>query len=240
MILDTLKEYGITKFRFANDFLLSRPTLDEYIAKYEAGETLPKTKYQIAFDSLFSKPLTYDEFVGTYHSFRDLLKRDRAMKLDNLDANETDSIINIVESLKDSIQDHESHLIPFIKYLTNSYSHNALVDLWINYFNDLNGFQNAIEYTDIDKKYIGMLYHINHSFQYDQDALKNIDDRFFNEYLKRKQEIKKLNEGKTQEVTNKIGNIIAKYVADAVANSDEEEDAETIVRKILEKIGTNN
>ena len=46
---------GLTQKEFADLLGLSRPTLDNYIDLYEAGEKLPKERYQIIFDDLLEE-----------------------------------------------------------------------------------------------------------------------------------------------------------------------------------------
>ena len=238
-VLDTLNEHDIRKFRFAKDFFLSRPTLDDYIAKYESGEALPKSKYQIIFDSLFSKSLGIDDFNSRYLSLKNLIRRDRLMRLDELNPNDTDSIISIVEGLKSSIDDKgKSELIPFIKFIADGYDNNSLINIWTKYFNDLNNLTDSIEYDDFDKKYVGAFYHINHAYLYNQQELNDVDVAYFESFLKRKSENKTAAEEKTAAITNKLEQIINKYVVDAVASSDENDDNEVIIKKVLERINS--
>ena len=238
-VLDTLNEHDIRKFRFAKDFFLSRPTLDDYIAKYESGETLPKSKYQIIFDSLFSKSLGIDDFNNRYLSLKNLIRIDRLMRLDELNPNDTDSIISIVEGLKSSIDDKgKSELIPFIKFIADGYDNNSLINIWTKYYNDLNNLTDSIEYDDFDKKYVGAFYHLNHAYLYNQQELNDVDAAYFESFLKRKSENKTAAEEKTAAITNKLEQIINKYVVDAVASSDENDDNEVIIKKVLERINS--
>lgn len=240
-VIETLNEHGIRKFRFAKDFLLSRPTLDEYINKFEAGEPLPKSKYQIIFDSLFTKNLGVDDFDGRYNSLKNLIKRDRMMRLDELNADNTDDIIFIVDSLKKSINDDgKSELIPFVKYVVENHDNDSIVDIWVKYFNDLNNLSDVDDYGTFDKKYIGAFFRLNNAYLYNQNELKKIDDGYYEDFLKRKRENKALADEKTATITNKIEQIISKYVADAVANSSDEDDNDVIIKKVLERINCNS
>ena len=141
MIEDTLRQHEILKIRFAHDFNLSRPTLDEYIRKYEGGNALPKEKYQIIFDSLFKMPLSHTEFINRYKNLANIYKRDVVMKLTDLDPNTTDLITNIVDQLRMSVDAKSGHspLIPFIEYVASNYRSQKVANAWICYFNELNG-----------------------------------------------------------------------------------------------------
>ena len=161
------------------------------------------------------------------------------MRLDELNPNDTDSIISIVEGLKSSIDDKgKSELIPFIKFIADGYDNNSLINIWTKYFNDLNNLTDSIEYDDFDKKYVGAFYHINHAYLYNQQELNDVDVAYFESFLKRKSENKTAAEEKTAAITNKLEQIINKYVVDAVASSDENDDNEVIIKKVLERINS--
>lgn len=241
-ILQTLRDRGISKIKFVLDFNLSRPTFDEYIKKYESGESLPKGKYQIIFDSLFSKELSTEEFSNRYNSFKDLMKRDKIMKLDNLDPVVTDDIIQILSALKEEAEETEqkSELIPFIKYLSINYHNNRIVDILVKYFNYLNGLIDNVDFASDDKKYVGCFYHINDALLNNSELLNEISDKYYQDYLAKRKELLARNNKQTKDIKEKISSLIDNYVNQAVADSNGELSNEEIVKKVLSKIAISN
>lgn len=237
-ILDVLKNNNISKARFAHDLNLSRPTLDEYIRKYEVKESLPKSKYQIIFDSLFGEALDTTSFAEKYQTFKRLLKRDKLMRLDDLNPEDTDSIIRVVTDLKQyaSKGEEKSQLIPFIESLTSSFTQNPVVDIWVKYFNYLNGFISNVEFTDIEKKYIGSLYHINDALAHNPALLKQVDDTYFDEYLQRRKSIIAANSQRAFEINRSIQEQLQKIIAEVVSSSGETDNDEEIKRRVFEKM----
>ena len=96
-IKEYLKTIGMSKQEFANEIKLSRPTLDAYITAYENGETIPRERYQIIFDELFSEDLEVDSFQETLKRLKNLLDRDERLGTEKLDARAAD----MVSRLKD-------------------------------------------------------------------------------------------------------------------------------------------
>ena len=240
-ILVILKDNNISKARFAHDLNLSRPTLDEYIKKHETGESLPKSKYQIIFDSLFSEELSADTFAERYKAYKEMLKRDKLMRLDNLSPEDTDSIIHIVTELKQfsSTTDSKSQLIPFIEFLSMSYTHNPIVDIWVKYFNYLNNYIDNIEFTDIEKKYIGNLYHLNDALSNNQNAFEQMSDEYFKDYIQKRNNLIAANTKRAIELKKTIQHILEKSIAEVVTSSNETVDNDEMVKKVLERIAIN-
>ena len=240
-ILITLKDNDISKARFAHDLNLSRPTLDEYIKRYEVGESLPKSKYQIIFDSLFAEELSKDTFSERYKAFKEMIKRDRLMRLDNLSPEDTDSIIHIVTELKQfsSTNDSKSQLIPFIEFLSMSYTHNPIVDIWVKYFNYLNNYVDDIEFSNIEKKYVGNLYHLNDALSNNNSAFEQMSDEYFKDYLQKRSNLIAANTKRAIELKKTIQHILEKSIAEVVSNSNETIDNDEMVRKVLERITIN-
>lgn len=240
-IIDTLKEKNISKSRFAVDFGLSRPTLDDYIKRYQNGETLPKDKYQTIFDALFSEPLSKEGFDKRYKSFKLLLRRDRALKLDDLSADNTDSIIQIVTVLKENVEEggDNQKLLSFINFLCLNYGRNDIVDIWVKYYAHLNCLVDDIVFTEKEKRYIGCLYHINHALGEDNGELDKIDPSFYDEYLAKRNLVMAKKDDRTAFVKDQFSKMIEKYVAEIVSNSNEEESKEDVLKKVLTKITIN-
>lgn len=235
-VIETLKKYGITKYRFAKDFNLSRPTLDEYILKFENGEQIQKEKYQIIFASLFEKKLSNETFKTNYERYKRMFRRDAVMMLDEIDPENTDLIIEIIDKLKESIDldNSESCLIQFVHYVVSNYESDDIVKMWVKYFNDLNGLCDNVRFDDREKKYIGYFYRINNAFS--SNNIDSLNSNYFNEYLKRKSELKIERSERTQKVKDRVIELITPYLKDIMSSSLDVENDDEIAQKIISKI----
>ena len=231
-VTETLKKHGLSKVQFASDFFLSRPTLDDYIAKFESGEKLPKVKYQIIFDSLFANDLEPNFFKNEYDDFKRLIGRDKAIRLDDFSPEVTDRIIRIIENLKRSaMNDDHTELINFISFITDGYNHgNEFANLWVLYFNDLNGLQVHKDIDEKQQKYLGSFYVLNREYL---DGASNLDISNYAKFIERKNELRHNREQRRNEIQERINAIIKKRVEEEMKVMPSDVSDEEIVQKIV-------
>ena len=231
-VVDTLKKHNLSKIQFAVDFYLSRPTLDDYINKYEHGRTLPKSKYQIIFDTLFGSELDLIQFKKEYEYFKTLMSRDKAIRLDDLSPEATDKIFRIIDNLKESaLNDDYLELINFIHFVTDGYNYGSeLSKAWVLYFNELNGITSHNDISDKLKKYIGCFYMLNRDFSIDDSRL---DIANYDLFIKRKNELKCKRQQRRREIQEKVSEIIKKRVEEEMKKMSADTSDDEIVQKIV-------
>lgn len=235
-VLEILKNHRITKQKFAYDFSLSRPTLDDYIEKFINNISIPKDKYQIIFATLFAEDMDHDLFLIKYKKLKSMLKRDKMLKLDELDGEDTDTIIEIVAALKDDVNTEQKILSRFISFLVSDFKNpNGLAVLFCKYFSYLNSL---VEYdlTDIDKIYFGNFYDINSKYLFDPNELKDKDGLKFKKFLERKKELKVKNEFKKEKVSERINALLKERIEEAIISSADTDDVDDIINKVLSQI----
>ena len=231
-IAEVLKKNGLSKVQFASDFFLSRPTLDEYIIKFENGDKLPKAKYQIIFDSLFSEDLSDLRFRNEYASFKRLISRDKAIKIDDLNPNATDKIFRIINDLKRAaLEDEGLKLINFISFVSRGYNNgNELANAWVLYFNELNSLQESNDITEKQKKYLGCFYVLNRDFN---DGATNLDISNYAKFMERKKELKLTEDQRRQEIQERVSEIIKQRVEEEMKKMSADVSDDEIVQKIV-------
>lgn len=231
-VVEVLKKHGLSKIQFASDFFLSRPTLDEYILKFDNGDKLPKIKYQIIFNSLFSEDLNDNRFRNEYTDFKRMIARDKSIKIDDLSPRTTDQILGIIDDLKKAaISDKDSKLINFISFVTRGYNDgNELANAWVLYFNELNSLQEYNDITEKQKKYLGSFYIINRDFN---EGATNLDISNYAKFIERKEELKKSEEQRRLEIQERVSEIIKKRVEEEMKKMSADESDDEIVQKIV-------
>lgn len=237
-ITETLKKHGLSKIQFATDFYLSRPTLDEYIKKFENGDKLPKEKYQLIFESLF-KADSDSGFDKAYSHYKRLIDRDRSIRLDDFSPELTDKIFRTVECLKRSaLSDDNFELINYVSYIAEEYSHvNELVKLWVMYFNELNGLSEYGDLTEKQRAYLGAFYMLNRSYL---DGSLKSDESDYAKFIVRISELKAESEKRRREIHEelheRIDAIISKRVEEELKAMPSNATNDEIVKKIMDDI----
>ena len=231
-VVETLKKHSLSKIQFALDFYLSRPTLDDYINKFEQGKSLPKSKYQIIFDTLFGSELDLIQFKKEYEYFKTLMSRDRAIRLDDLSPEATDKIFRIIDGLKESaLNDDSLELINFIYFVADGYNYgNELSKAWVLYFNELNGLKCRNDISDRLKKYLGCFYTLNRDFLVDDSRL---DIANYDLFIKRKDELKRKRQQRKREIQEKVSEIIKQRVEEEMKKMSADTSDDEIVQKIV-------
>ena len=231
-VAEVLKKRGLSKIQFASDFYLSRPTLDDYIERFEKGEKLPKTKYQIIFDSLFVGDLDSNQFKKEYGYYSRLISRDRAIRLDDLSPDATDKIVRIVDDLKESaLNDDCLELINFISFVVDGYNYgNELSKAWVLYFNELNSLKSHNNISERLKKYLGCFYVLNRDFLVDDSRL---DISNYDSFVERKDELKRKRQQRRREIQEKVSEIIKQRVEEEMKKMSADASDDEIVQKIV-------
>lgn len=235
-----LKKHHITLQRFANDIGLSRPTLDAYITQYTKTGSLPKDKYQIIFDKLFSEDNSEQDFLENYSSLKYMVSRDEKIGVLDLAPEKTDTLMDIINSIKNDMvmEDGNPAIYYFINAIVNNYRHNIVMETLAEYFAILNGY---IAEEEINQERKGYYANIFKCFKYlsDADTISYVEADY-EAFLKRCKEIKleQQEEGKKFEksIKKKIYSIFDEYNERGIKLEDVDE--QEIIQKLL-KIAEN-
>ena len=231
-VVEVLRKHGLSKAKFAADYFLSRPTLDDYISRFESGSKLPKKKYQIIFDSLFTYELDDDHFSKEYATYKHLINRDKVIKLDDFSPEVTDKIFSIIRALKESaLKDDHTELINFVSFVALGFNEDDdLAKAWVLYFNELNGLQVHENITDRQMRYLGNFYELNRNYIFND---KKLDISKYSLFIKRKDEIKQNREHRKKEIQEKVSAIIKKRVEEEMRRMSSDTSDDEIVKKIV-------
>lgn len=235
-IKEYLKSIGISKQEFATEIKLSRPTLDSYIIMYENGEQIPRERYQIIFDELFSEVLEPETFRMELNRLKNLLDRDERLGTDKLDAYAAD----MVSRLKDRMFQDMSQggwnqsVYTFIDMLITNYRKNIIFERLAEYFTYLN----RSELDDLAKEeqipYFARFYKLFDSLLQGSISYEEAD---YEAFLKRRRQLIKNNINEQKEKEERIKRLIsdaARKLQETGINATETE----IVKAILEKLNS--
>lgn len=200
-IKEILKDNGFTLKRFADDLLISRPTLDAYIREYEDGGKISREKYQIIFDNLFGKDLEETDFVDAYESLTDLLHRDEKIGVLDFGARATDVYTNLLETVKSDISkgDYSEQIYFFVNMLINCYRNNNLWIALAEYFALINSEMDIDMIRESQKGYYAIYYNTFRHFLNDPEAQEYDKDDYL-AFVERCRELKNDRLKKTKKV----------------------------------------
>lgn len=187
-IKQILKDNNYTLKDFATEIKLSRPTLDSYIIIYESGEIIPKDRYQIIFDGLFSSELVHDEFLERLNKYKNLLERDQNLGTSSLYVGDADLVSKIHKLMLDDIKrdDCDKNVYFFISLLISSYRDIDVFKQLSDYFAILNNLT-EIDESDISKRYLAYFYKV---FKSVKDKAPDYTETEFEDFVKRRDEIR--------------------------------------------------
>lgn len=186
-IKNYLKENNITIAAFAKKLQISRPTLDAYITSFEKGETIPKEKYQIIFNSLFGEEkLPKEDFDGKLKSYSMMLDRDNKYGLDDLSAEDTDMVNRIMYAMISDIEldNYSKDVFYFIEMLINNYRREHLFRILSEYFC---AFNSDCEIKKEQINYFANIYSTMHKLK---NTPIEYDELDYKAFLKRREEVK--------------------------------------------------
>lgn len=204
----TLKNIGITLAEFAKKLDTSRPTLDSYIEMYEADKPLPKEKYQIIFDKLFTSEIsTKEAFLKNLDELHYLIERDKMLGTFELDCNKTDLITSVIDEMKQDMyaDDCDTNLYIFINMLIRSYRNNSVFHNLVKYFLVLNGRMPIQDMTLEDEKYFSNYFRIFYNEIHGQTCL---DEEYSTLFKERVDELAKDNQKKSETIQKSISQLI--------------------------------
>lgn len=229
-----LQKNGLTLFSFAELLNISRPTLNSYIRVFESGSCIPNEKYQIIFEELFNYNLSEDEFYKRLNKYRNLVRRDKAMGVLELEADATDLFTSVMNNIKKDFyaDNYDENIYIFINMLISSYKNEEIFLHLAKYFLVLN---DVITYKKIDLNKESYLLHYFTMFENDKKNNLKYDISLENKFVKRIEEIKNIkrkSENKSkQNLINLLDAEIDKYKDMGLELSEEE-----ILKILLAKI----
>lgn len=235
-IKDYLKSVGISKIEFAEKLKISRPTLDTYISLFEEGSTIPKERYQIIFETLFTEELERERFFDEYLGLLGLLDRDEKLGVNNLDVGAADMISQIKNHMYEDMSsgNWNKEVYSFIDMLIVNYKQNDVFSKLAEYFYFLNYSEIGTEPSKEQMAYFANFYKTFHFVKKCKDVYEEKD---LHKLQKRRDEIVTERIQKTKEKQEKIKQIVAK-VMDDMEQQGIEVTYDSVLKAVQEKLGT--
>lgn len=190
-----LKEHGITILKFAEDFGMARNTVSSYIKLYEDGKVIPKEKYKIIFDRLFSTSKDDASFYVVYNSMKRLYIKDQLNGSFDLSPDQSDYINSMIENLVENIPSDETddHIRYFLATILNSYKYeNIFSDLAMYFYILNNGNKDDYDKLSVESKAVILAYYKLFTMQ--KSGLLRYDPEIESLFLARMNEIKIIKE----------------------------------------------
>ena len=190
-----LKDHGITILKFAGDFGMARNTVSSYIQLYDEGKVIPKEKYRIIFDRLFSSSKDDASFYVVYNSMKRLYMKDKLNGSFDLSPNQSDYINSLIENLVENMTSDEidNHIRYFLATMLNSYKYEKIFSDLAMYFYILNnGNQDDYDKLSEDNKAIILAYYKLFTMQ--KNGFLKYDPEIESLFLARMNEIKIIKE----------------------------------------------
>lgn len=190
-----LKEHGITILKFAEDFGMARNTVSSYIKLYEDGKVIPKEKYKIIFDRLFSTSKDDASFYVVYNSMKRLFIKDQLNGSFDLSPDQSDYINSMIENLVENIPSDETdyHIRYFLATILNSYKYEKIFSDLAMYFYILNnGNKDDYDKLSVESKVVILAYYKLFTMQ--KSGLLRYDPEIESLFLARMNEIKIIKE----------------------------------------------
>ena len=229
-----LQQNNLTLSNFAELLNISRPTLNSYIKIFESDSYIPNEKFQIIFEELFNHNLSNEEFYERLNKYHNLLQRDKAMGVLELEADATDLFTSVMNSIKkDFYSDkYDKNIYVFINMLISSYKSEEIFSHLVKYFLVLN---DIISFCDIDLKKESYLLHYFTMFENDKRNNLNYDVRLENKFINRIEEIKRIKKKSEKIAKQNLVDLLDKEI-DKFADMGLELTEEEILKILLDKI----
>ena len=233
-IKEYLKAIGISKQEFANEIKLSRPTLDAYITAYENGETIPRERYQIIFDDLFSDELEVHEFQEKLKRLKNLLDRDERLGTEKLDARAADMVSRLKERMFQDMSkgDWNQSVYAFIDMLITSYRQNVIFEKLAEYFTYLNRSEFGDTVSDEHIPYFAQFYRVFDSLLKNPTSYQKTD---YDAFMKRREQLINSRIREYEEKQEKIKKLIYDTARELEETGISATEAE-ILKAVLEKL----
>ena len=168
-IKDLIKAKKETVSSVANKLMLSRPTFDAYIMLYEMGQTIPKRKYQMVFDTLFAdyeiSAVAFAERLGMCSA---ILNDQWPIPSLELLTRKADQSSHLTEKIRKQLRygKLDEDFYEFLDILINHYSEDAFYNL-VQYFLMIYGKKDMGNITELQAAYLANFYHVFKKFEMD-------------------------------------------------------------------------
>ena len=211
-----LKSLGITLSECAKKLMISRPTLDSYIALYEKQQQIPQEKYQIIFDRLFSNEISdKDAFLTEVDSIHFLIERDQMLGTLELNPQKTDIITSVIAEMKNDMSETDCNLdiYIFINMLIRSYRKTSLFENLANYFLVLNGQTDINNINDDEKRFFSNCYKLFHEELMQKSETNN---EYLEKFYKRVEILNLEKQKQMEDLRTALSNKISERISDLI------------------------
>ena len=156
-IKEYLKSIHMTQKELADRLGLSRPTLDTYIQMFQMDEPLPRDKYQVVFEQLFTKPLKGDkEFRETLDKYALFLKQEQVLGTNGMSTEASYIMSLVTQEIKKDLSKNDSKIdiYVFINLLICNYRKNPILMQLVEYFLLLYSRKKVTDIAEDDKVFL--------------------------------------------------------------------------------------
>lgn len=164
-----IKAKNETVSSVANKLMLSRPTFDTYIMLYEAGQEIPKKKYQMVFDTLFSNydipAVIFAERLGMCSAI--LSNHESVHSLEIL-SRKADRSSHLMEQIRHKLHcgDLDEDFYEFLDIIISHYSEGLFHNL-VQYFLLIYGKKEMDNITELQAAYFANFHKVFKNFEMD-------------------------------------------------------------------------
>ena len=156
-IKEYLKSIHMTQKELADRLGLSRPTLDTYIQMFQRNEPLPRDKYQVVFEQLFTDPVRGDkEFRETLDEYALFLKQDQVLETNGMSTEEAYIMSLVIQEIKKDLCKNDANIdiYIFINLLIHNYRKNPVLMQMVEYFLLLYSRKNVNDIAEDEKVFL--------------------------------------------------------------------------------------
>ena len=156
-IKDYLKSIHMTQKELADRLGLSRPTLDTYIQMFQVNENLPRDKYQVVFEQLFTTPpKTECEFRETLDKYSLFLKQEQVLGTSTMGTEESYIMSLVTQEIRKDLckSDTNKDIYVFINLLIHNYRRSPVLMQMVEYFLLLYSRKNVNDVDENDKVFL--------------------------------------------------------------------------------------
>lgn len=238
-----LKALGKTKTELAGELRLSRPTLNQYIETFEAGQTIENERYNIIFKRLFSdRQIDRGLFEKRVEAVRYLLERDEKYDIGCLEPEAADIVARIHNNMVRDMSkgDWDRKVYDAILILLVGYNNNTVMRELAGYLSDLNSESDLSELSSQSKAYYSYYYTC---FRRILDNPPSFDADSYESFIERKAELSAYRERTKaqteQKVRTRLDNII-KEVGAEFKNNGVEATEDEIFTEVIRRMNKLN
>ena len=164
-----IKAKNETVSAVANKLMLSRPTFDTYIMLYEAGQEIPKKKYQMVFDTLFSNydipAVVFSERLGMCSA---ILSNHESVHFLEMLSRKADQSSYLMEKIRNKLRcgDLDDDFYEFLDVIISHYSEDLFYNLG-QYFLMIYGKKEIDNITELQVAYFTNFHKVFKNFEMD-------------------------------------------------------------------------